>query len=347
MFAYVVELLPFTFHFRIEIRQVREIQLHAPGHTAERSFAGLVLLVPLRLVPAPLRFAPFGSLLPPPGCRLGSALLRLQRRDLRVELLDFPPRLGRLRRIPRVRQPGLPGPKPPPPRARQPGPASGAGDRSSQRCFAAGPMCADGGLSRRRSSSFASPASRARASCAAWLSAVTLSTTPARSNARFISAAHACRVSSSHARGFVRSLFRAPPVAGSPPLRRRPPEPLLGRPRHAVVHPPRRTRGAGAGCPPPPPPSRCRRAAPACTAADPPSRARRSCAPDRAAPRSPASWAAPPSATRNNRPLLRSWLSAAAQYSRASDDANAGIEPDSRCTTSSWRARAYWPTRLM
>ena len=50
---------------------------------------------------------------------------------------------------------------------------------------------------------------------------------------------------------------------------------------------------------------------------------------------------------RNNRPLLRSWLSAAAQYSRASDDANAGIEPESRCTTSSWQAAPYWPAPLM
>ena len=79
-------------------------------------------------------------------------------------------------------------------------------------------MCCDGGFSRRRSSSAASPASRARASCVAWLSDVTRSDTPARSNATFISAAHACRVSSSHARGFVRSLFFAPPAAGSPPF---------------------------------------------------------------------------------------------------------------------------------
>ena len=78
-------------------------------------------------------------------------------------------------------------------------------------------MCSDGGFSRRRSSSAASPASRARASCVAWLSDVTRSATPARSNARFISAAHACRVSSSHSRGFVRSLFLAPPDAGSRP----------------------------------------------------------------------------------------------------------------------------------
>ena len=78
-------------------------------------------------------------------------------------------------------------------------------------------MCSDGGLSRSRCSSSASPASRARASCAAWLSAVTRSATPARPNARFISAAHACRVSSSHSRGFVRSLFLAPPDAGSRP----------------------------------------------------------------------------------------------------------------------------------
>ena len=109
MFAHVVELLPFTFHFGSMIGQVREIQLHAAGHTAERNFAGLVLLVPLRLVPAPLRFAPFGGFLPPPGCLVGPPLLRLQRRDLRVELLDFPPRLGGFRRVPRVRPPGLPG----------------------------------------------------------------------------------------------------------------------------------------------------------------------------------------------------------------------------------------------
>ena len=38
---------------------------------------------------------------------------------------------------------------------------------------------------------------------------------------------------------------------------------------------------------------------------------------------------------RNSRPLLRSWPSAAAQYTRASDDANVGMEPDSMCTTSS------------
>ena len=50
---------------------------------------------------------------------------------------------------------------------------------------------------------------------------------------------------------------------------------------------------------------------------------------------------------RKRRPLLRSWLSAAAQYSRASDDANAGMQPDSRCTTSSWQAASYLPARLM
>ena len=50
---------------------------------------------------------------------------------------------------------------------------------------------------------------------------------------------------------------------------------------------------------------------------------------------------------RNSRPLLRSWLSAAAQYSRASDDANAGMQPDSMCTTSSWPAASYLPPRLM
>ena len=110
-----------------------------------------------------------------------------------------------------------PGQQPTPARTRRTGPASAPGDLSSQRCFAAGPMCSDGGLSRRRCSSSASPASRARASCAAWLSAVTRSATPARPNARFISAAHACRVSSSHSRGFVRSLFLAPPDAGSRP----------------------------------------------------------------------------------------------------------------------------------
>ena len=50
---------------------------------------------------------------------------------------------------------------------------------------------------------------------------------------------------------------------------------------------------------------------------------------------------------RNRRPLLRSWLSAAAQYSRASDDANAGMQPDSRWTTSFRPACAYLPSRLM
>ena len=77
-------------------------------------------------------------------------------------------------------------------------------------------MCDDGGFSRRRASSAVSPAARARASCVAWLSAVARSSTPARVNARFISPAHADRVSSSHARGFVRSVFLAPPVDGSP-----------------------------------------------------------------------------------------------------------------------------------
>ena len=50
---------------------------------------------------------------------------------------------------------------------------------------------------------------------------------------------------------------------------------------------------------------------------------------------------------RKSRPLLRSWQSAAAQYSRASDDANDGMQPDSRCTSSSWLAAPYLPARLM
>ena len=94
--------------------------------------------------------------------------------------------------------------------------ASARPGRSSQLCFAGGPMCDDGGFSRRCASAAVSPAARARASCVAWLSAVARSSTPARSNARFISPAHADRVSSSHDRGFVRSVFLAPPDAGSP-----------------------------------------------------------------------------------------------------------------------------------
>ena len=50
---------------------------------------------------------------------------------------------------------------------------------------------------------------------------------------------------------------------------------------------------------------------------------------------------------RKRRPLLRSWLSAAAQYDRGSDAANDGMQPDSRCTTSSWQAASYLPPRLM
>ena len=94
---------------RIDVRQVCEQQLHAPGQAAERRSAGFSLLVPLRLGPAPFRFAPCGGLLAAPGRRVGSALLRLQRCDLRVERLDPRPRLGGFGRVPRVRRPGLPG----------------------------------------------------------------------------------------------------------------------------------------------------------------------------------------------------------------------------------------------
>ena len=219
-------------------------------------------------------------------------------------------------------------------------------DRSSHLCFAAGPMCADGGFSRRRSSAAASPASRARASCAAWLSGVTRSATPARSNARFISAAHACRVSSSHARGFVRSLFLAPPAAGSPPFG-------AARRNHcsAARSTPSFTRSENTRC-------RCGLSAtpaffewPACTASVYGNSPAVTCAAklrarsSRSAESSELGSAAV--SDRNNRPLLRSWQSAAAQYSRASDDANDGIEPDSRCTTSSWQAAPYLPARLM
>ena len=144
-------------------------------------------------------------------------------------------------------------------------------------------MCCDGGFSRRRSSSDASPASHARASCVAWLSGVTRSDTPARSNAWFISAAHASPVSSSHARRLrTLALPRAPGrrVAG----RWRPPGGTTALPPAAPRRSPApRTPSVGAGCRPPPPSSSGRRAPPACRAARPPSRAPRSSAPDPAA----------------------------------------------------------------
>ena len=69
----------------IELRQVCVAQIHSPGQVGERKFAGSPLLFPLRFGPALLRFAPCGGLLPTLSCRVGSPLLRLQRRDLRVE----------------------------------------------------------------------------------------------------------------------------------------------------------------------------------------------------------------------------------------------------------------------
>ena len=207
---------------RIEIDQVCEEQLDAPGQVGESRSAGFPLLfalrplrprpgrVPLRGV-RPLRSGPPLRLAAAPSpaprsplssastCRLASAASAASRscaaRASRAEAEASSYSTTRS------------------------GFCSAApDDRSSHWCFAAGPMCCDGGLSRRRSSAFASPASRARASCVAWLSGVTSSDTPARTNAWFISAAHAWRVSSSHARGFVRSLFFAPPAAGSPPF---------------------------------------------------------------------------------------------------------------------------------
>ena len=178
---------------RIEVRQLCEVQLRAPGQ-GRAHFGG-----------------PSSSPTSPPRSgavplRVGSPLLRLQHRDLHVERLDPRPRLGRFRRVPRVRRSGLPG------RSRRL--LVGATYRSGFSSGAPDDRC--GGFSRRRSAAAASPASRARASCVAWFSDVTPSATPARSNAQFISAAHACRVSSSYARGFVRSLFLALPDAGSP-----------------------------------------------------------------------------------------------------------------------------------
>ena len=207
-------------------------------------------------------------------------------------------------------------------------------------------MCNDGGFSRRRTSSAASPAARARASCVAWLSDVTWSDTPARSNARFICPAHADRVSSSHARGFVRSVFLAPPDAGSP---------FFGAARRnhcsALRSTPSFTRSENTRC-------RCGLSAtpsffdwPACTASvygnSPPvtCAAKLRASSSRSAESSELGSAAV--SDRKRRPLLRSCMSAVAQYSRASDDANDGIEPDSRCTTSSWQAPSYLPARLM
>ena len=215
--------------------------------------------------------------------RVGSPLLRLQRRDLHVERLDPRPRLGRFRRVPRVRRSGLPG------RSRRL--LVGATYRSGFSSGAPDDRC--GGFSRRRSAAAASPASRARASCVAWFSDVTPSATPARSNAQFISAAHACRVSSSYARGFVRSLSSRPRTPG--PRSLAPRDGTTARPSAPPRRSPaQRIPGGGAGCPPPPPSSSGRREPPACTATHPPSRTPRSSAPDPADPRSPASRAAPP-----------------------------------------------------
>ena len=199
-------------------------------------------------------------------------------------------------------------------------------------------MCSDGGLSRSRCSSSVSPDARAHASCEAWLSAVTRSATPARSNALFISAAHACRVSSSHSRGFVRSLFLAPPCAGSLPA---------GAARRnqssAARSTPSCTRSENTRC-------KCGLSAYARVPRQagvqrervrhvaPRSRAPRKLRANSSRFAKSRELGSAAVSERNSRPLLRSWLSAAAQYSRASEAANAGIAPDSMCTTSSWQA---------
>ena len=339
---------------RIEVGQVREEQLDAPGHTDESRSAGFPLLVPLRLGTAPFGFAPGGRFSPigfaPCGlvAPCGSSARRCSASSAAISAssastFDLVSAASAASRACAMRASRAEADA-----ASYAAYRSGfcAGDRSSQRCFAAGPMCSDGGLSRRRSTAAASPASRARASCAAWLSDVTWSATPARPNARFISAAHACRVSSSQAFGFVRSLFLAPPAAGSPPLEAA-----------------RRNHNSGARCTPSFTRSENTRwmcglsatpaffESPACTASVYGSSPPVTCAAKlRAKSSRPAASSELGSAAvsdRKRRPLLRSCMSAAAQYSRASDDANDGIEPDSRCTTSSWQAAPYLPARLM
>ena len=98
-------------------------------------------------------------------------------------------------------------------------------------------MCADGGLSRRRSSSFASPASRARGQ----LRGVALGRHPVHHAGPIERQVHLRRprlprLLQPRPRLRALALPRAPGRRVAP-LRRRPPEPLLGRPRHAVVHP--------------------------------------------------------------------------------------------------------------